>query len=212
MAYPDWVLKHKIKGTYVQIRGGKYYLYRGHSERVPDKSYPVLKFDEYLGQITEQEGLITPKPPVRPGVSVYCYGPYLLIEYFARTILAKLRAEQGLSAEQISILAQLKLVHGHWNKHLYLGSWLSLQYPGLKIPEAVSETQLFSIDRVINKITDKLSGVSAGKMQQVIDLARRVSVVEVNNQWVISRIPEELKEINEVYKILWEVNAYGKRD
>ena len=34
MAYPDWVLKHKIKGTYINCVGDKYYLYAAHSERI----------------------------------------------------------------------------------------------------------------------------------------------------------------------------------
>ena len=33
--YPDWVMKHKEKGTYVNFVNGKYYLYKAHSERVP---------------------------------------------------------------------------------------------------------------------------------------------------------------------------------
>lgn len=78
VAYPEWVARYKTKGTYVQKRGEKYFLYRGHSERVAGKRYPVLKYDAYLGQITEAEGLIEPKPPVRPGVQVYTYGAYYL--------------------------------------------------------------------------------------------------------------------------------------
>ena len=30
--YPDWVLKLKVKGTYVNCVKGKYYLYAAHSE------------------------------------------------------------------------------------------------------------------------------------------------------------------------------------
>jgi len=50
MAYPDWVLKHKVPGTYVQKKDeDTYRIYRGHSERRPGKTYPVydkLKFPE----------------------------------------------------------------------------------------------------------------------------------------------------------------------
>lgn len=34
--YPDWVLKHKKPGTYINKVGDKYYLYAAHSERVVD--------------------------------------------------------------------------------------------------------------------------------------------------------------------------------
>ncbi len=33
--YPEWVLAHKKKGTYVNKVGDKYYLYAAHSERIP---------------------------------------------------------------------------------------------------------------------------------------------------------------------------------
>ena len=33
--YPDWVAKHKEKGTYINYANGKYYLYAANSARVP---------------------------------------------------------------------------------------------------------------------------------------------------------------------------------
>ncbi len=34
--YPDWVMKYKYKGSFINYSNGKYYLYSAHSERVPD--------------------------------------------------------------------------------------------------------------------------------------------------------------------------------
>lgn len=32
--YPDWVMKYKKKGTYINKNGDMYYLYAAHSERI----------------------------------------------------------------------------------------------------------------------------------------------------------------------------------
>lgn len=49
--YPEWVQKHKVKGTTVKKVGDNYYLYKHTSKRVPGKKYPV-PVDTYLGIIT----------------------------------------------------------------------------------------------------------------------------------------------------------------
>lgn len=71
---PDRVLKYKTKGIYAKKTKTGYALYRGHSERVPGKSYPVFRCDEYLGIVTEQEGLVPSRSPVKAGIRVLRYG------------------------------------------------------------------------------------------------------------------------------------------
>ena len=39
--YPDWVMKYKEKGTYINKVGDKYYLYAAHSERVKGTGIPL---------------------------------------------------------------------------------------------------------------------------------------------------------------------------
>lgn len=57
--YPEWVQKHKVKGTTVKKVGDNYYLYKHTSKRVPGKKYPV-PVDTYLGIITP-DGVIESK-------------------------------------------------------------------------------------------------------------------------------------------------------
>lgn len=59
--YPNWVLIHKKKGTYVNKVGDKYYLYAAHSERVKDSGKIRWNCDGYLGRITVKDGLIPAK-------------------------------------------------------------------------------------------------------------------------------------------------------
>ena len=54
--YPEWVQKHRRKGTTIKKVGNNYYLYKHSSKRVPGKKYPV-PVDTYIGRIT-QEGVV----------------------------------------------------------------------------------------------------------------------------------------------------------
>lgn len=54
--YPDWVQKHRAKGTTVKKKGDSYYLYKRTSRRVKGKKYPQ-PVDTYIGIITP-EGVI----------------------------------------------------------------------------------------------------------------------------------------------------------
>lgn len=51
--YPEWVQKHRVRGTTVKKKGDTYYLYKRTSRRVPGKKYPQ-PVDTYIGVITPQ--------------------------------------------------------------------------------------------------------------------------------------------------------------
>jgi len=72
--YPDWVLAHKKKSTYVNCVKGKYYLYAAHSERIKGTDKVKRICDGYLGRITPEEGLIQPKDKVNGSVVILEYG------------------------------------------------------------------------------------------------------------------------------------------
>ncbi|MBO6215432.1 MAG: hypothetical protein J6N76_07840, partial [Lachnospiraceae bacterium] len=59
--YPEWVMKYKKKGTYINKVGDKYYLYAAHSERIKGTNKVRRVSDGYLGRITEKDGLIPAK-------------------------------------------------------------------------------------------------------------------------------------------------------
>ncbi len=66
--YPDWVLQHKKKGTYINKVGDKYYLYAAHSERVRETGKIRRVCDGYLGRITEKDGFIPAKDKLQGAV------------------------------------------------------------------------------------------------------------------------------------------------
>ena len=76
MEYPDWVLKHKTKGTNISCIKGKYYLYTVTSKWDKEKGRSQKITKGYLGRITE-DGIIPPKRLnviKKPNVTVKEYG------------------------------------------------------------------------------------------------------------------------------------------
>ncbi len=51
--FPEWAqkIKKESNGNVLRLVGGKIYLYRSSSRRVPEHKYPVAK-EEYLGVVT----------------------------------------------------------------------------------------------------------------------------------------------------------------
>ena len=74
--YPEWVLRHKTKGTNISCINGKYYLYEVSSVWSKEKKRAQKITKRYLGRITE-DGLIAPKVKrerIVASVSVKEYG------------------------------------------------------------------------------------------------------------------------------------------
>lgn len=72
--YPDWVQKHRTKGTTVKKRGNTYYLYKRTSRRVKGKKYPQ-PVDTYVGIVTPEGVIKSNKKKVSlANVEVWEYG------------------------------------------------------------------------------------------------------------------------------------------
>ncbi len=205
MPYPPWVTRYKVKGTYVQKRGDKYYLYRGHSERVKGKPYPVLKFDAYLGQITEAHGLIEPKPSVRPGVQVYAYGVYYLGYRFCGKLLEQVSRRYGADALVMTAVVLMQTASGRWSPSAYGGTWLQVKFPDLQLSTSLSDDQQQLSNRMELMVRNQFLDLWAERTQEMLDLARRVYLVRVNNQWIVSEVPELLQQWADERQVLWEV-------
>lgn len=54
MRYPDYIKKHRPKGTIIKKVNNSYYAYYATSKRVPDKKYPVQIIRGLAGKIDEQ--------------------------------------------------------------------------------------------------------------------------------------------------------------
>lgn len=188
---PDWVLKYKTKGIYAKKTKKGYALYRGHSERVAGKSYPVFRCDEYLGIVTEQEGLLPSRPPVKPGISVLRYGFCRVVETSCN-MLRKHPKKLGLDADVLFVKAALELEDKD-DRHGYEGSWFSILFPEMDIGRDLTweEEQYLPILRrqVDSKLRDRLGD----GFDEMLSLSSNLYAVHVNGGWHLSDISGRLE-------------------
>lgn len=202
---PDWVLKYKTKGIYTKKTKHGYALYRGHSERVPGKSYPVFRCDEYLGIVTEQEGLVASRPPVKPAIRVLRYGFCQIVETSCR-VLTKHPKRLGLDADLLLMKAALGM-EGKEKQLGYEGSWFSILFPEIDLNRALTkgEEQYLPIMRrqVESKLRDRL-GPDFGEM---LALSSNLYAVHVNGGWHLSDMSERLKHLGTKHSIPFELGG-----
>jgi hypothetical protein len=128
--YPDWVLKHKKKGTYINVQNGKYYLYAAHSERVPGTGKVRRVSDGYLGRITEAGGFIPTKKKLDKPLYVYEYGLSETVLSVCANINSGIRREFRANAYYVMVSGILQFIHGDARPEYYESSWLSIRFPG----------------------------------------------------------------------------------
>lgn len=190
---PDWVLKYKTKGIYTKKTKNGYALYRGHSERVAGKSYPVFRCDEYLGIVTEHEGLIPSRPPVKPGISVLRYGVSRVVETSCN-MLRKHPKRLGLDADVLFVRAALGL-EGKGNQLGYEGSWFSILFPGLDLGRDLEEAEVRYLPTLSRQLESKLRDRLGPEFDEVLALSSNLYAVHVNGGWHLSDIPERLAHL-----------------
>ena len=113
MAYPDWVLKQKRKGTLIMRRDDRYYLYRVSSRWNKEKRRSQLITEEYLGRITP-DGLIEPKAKRImhrfDQIAVKEYGSAFMLHHISGDLIAGLK-EHFPEWKEIFVFACMRLMH-----------------------------------------------------------------------------------------------------
>ena len=192
-AYPDWVMRYKTKGIYIKKTKNGYSLFRGHSEREVGKKYPVLKCDEYLGLVTEKDGLIPSKPPVKPRVMVRTYG----VEYIAESCSSILRVPLRKKGQDDILLYSHALL-SLWredNSELYTSSILSLWFGDINYRRKLVYEEEETVRRLSKQIKAKLEKVLGEDVKEAVNLLGTVYAVFVNERWVLSDSSSRLYEI-----------------
>lgn len=202
---PDWVLKYKTKGIYVKKTKTGYALSRGHSERVAGKSYPVFRCDEYLGIVTEKDGLIPSKPPVKPGIKVFRYG-FCRIAESSCNVLRLNPKKLGMNSDVLFAKALLGL-EGKESQMGYEGSWLSIMFPGLNLDEILSAEEERFLPTLRRQIESKLKDSLGSDKEEILLLSSNLYAVHVNGGWHLSELSGQLKELSEKYAISLELGG-----
>lgn len=203
--YPEWLLPYKTEGVYAKKVKSGYALCRGHSERVPGKKYPVFKCDEYLGIVTEKDGLIPSSPPVKPVLKVYRFGMYCLGESLCSVLRNPLKRD-GLDANMLYARALLSM-EGRATKAGYLGSWLSVRFPGVDVERSLTEEEEKALKRLETQIGSKLKYGLGEDRDAMVSMSSEVYAVKVNEKWKVSSLPEGLLGLAESHGIEYKLKG-----
>ena len=207
--YPDWVMKHKKKGTYINRVKDKYYLYAAHSERVPGTKKVRRVSDGYIGRITEEDGLIPAQEKIGDEVSVFEYGLCATVFYLCSDIHAGLIKNFRDAADRIFVAGILSVAYGDCSLESYKWSFLSVKFPDLDILKSFTDKQTVAFERCKRMITDVMSK----KFEDDIDIARmrlsRIFMVKAKRKFYTSALNDETKEWLLKYNIDWR-NWFGK--
>jgi hypothetical protein len=202
--YPDWVMEHKKKGTYINKVGDKYYLYAAHSERIKDTDKVRRVFDSYLGRITEKDGLIPPKGKISGDILSYEYGMSYVALECTKNIHAGLRRSFARNGDLIYACSILSYIYGFHSRELFLHTYLCIHFRDLAYPESFTPAQLTGIgrgERMLHETLGKLFGDETPSVRASFSLLR---LVNVNGQYHISKIPGSVISYCEEYSISME--------
>lgn len=203
--YPEWVMKHKKKGTYINHVKGKYYLYAAHSERVAGTDKVKRICDAYLGRITEKDGLIPPKEKVAGIVSVLEYGLSTLVLYICENIHKGLRRTFVKNGDFVMVASILSFIYGEYNDCIYLYSHLSVTFPGLDFKTQPTQAQVSGIERGLRMINDTMIRTFGDDLQDVILHFGHLYKVNINDKFYLSEESAEIKHLKQKFNIKREV-------
>ncbi len=202
---PDWVLKYKKKGVYTRKTKYGYALYRGHSERIKGKKYPVFRCDEYLGIVTEEHGLTPSRPSVKPGIIVLRYGVSRLLE--ASCALLRMNPQKlGLDAELLFVRAVLGIERRETQQG-FESSYLSVLFPAVDMHKHLSDQQERYLSTMRLQVASKLRDRFGMDHDELLELSSDVYAVHVNGGWHLSDIPERLASLTAKYAVLFDLGG-----
>jgi hypothetical protein len=202
--YPDWVMEHKKKGTYINVVKGKYYLYAAHSERVPGTKKVRRISDGYIGRITQEDGLIPARDKVTGKVCVYEYGLCMTILDICDTITVGLRREFRGAADFVLVSSILWDINGKCDRDIFEGSYLSVKYPAVNIDKVPTDKQKTGIERSRRMITDMMSRRFGEGLAEARERLSKIYMVKINSQFYRSRMPDGTTEWLKTHKIRLE--------
>lgn len=183
-AFPDWVKKHKIKGTQIVKIKNNFYLYRIKSAWNSEKKRAVKKNEKYLGRITE-EGLKSPKyerifDEIKE-VTVKEYGASRLINKIGENIKYDLKRIYPEHWESIFSFAILRFFENSPIKNLgyhFTHSHLSELFPNARLsPKNVSDL-LDILGSRRDKAVEFMNSQKFGSENLIVDLTHIFSSSE----------------------------------
>ena len=207
--YPDWVLKYKEKGTFVNKSVSKngtvsYYLYRGHSEREKGTGKVKRIVDGCIGRITEQDGLIPARHRLPAQARVKEFGRSRLCVHFTEYMLSGMRKTYGPDTEKVYAAAILFYIYGTWSYSLYASSWLCLRYPQALSEMDDGRMQAADVQRTASMITYIMEKKLGQELSEAMAFCSMICLIETKGNLSCSFVPERVTELSERFGITWK--------
>ena len=202
--YPDWVLKHKKPGTFINVVKGKYYLYAAHSERIKGTDKVRRVSDGYLGRITEKDGLIPPKDKVNEPPVVLEFGMSTTVLTICENIHKGLRRTFTKAGDLVMAASILSFLYGTYDSLLFKQSYLSRRFPDLDFDAVLTKPQEFGIQRSQLMIRDTMARHFGEDLPTVMLLFPLVYMVSINDRIYRSAEPEVTRQLRLKYNLKWE--------
>jgi transposase len=182
MSYPDWVLKHKTKGTEIRKIGQRYYLYKITSRWSKEKKRPVKVTIGFLGTIT-QTGLVKPRA-IRLAeslehITIKEYGAFQLVWQQNQDILDTLKELFPTWWKELWSMAYLRLMYQTPLKHIdlyYQTSFISETLPQVRFSDRSITACLRDIGQQRGKIVTFLQRFVKGSSFVLIDATHVISL------------------------------------
>ena len=208
--YPDWVLAHKKKGTYINKVGDKYYLYAAHSERVKGSGKVKRICDGYLGRITEEDGFIPVKNKLKSVPEVFEIGlSYTVVSASGQIHLGLCRSFPKYG-DVIYSCSVLSYIYGEYSPELFGHSYLCILFPDISFPDGFTKAQLTGIERGMRMLEEHLGKRFGEDVSRIRSLFPDVRLLRINGQYYLSRLPDSVALLSEKYSIDWRNPLWQK--
>lgn len=207
--YPEWVMEHKKKGTYVNCVDGKYYLYAAHSERVKGTKKVRRVSDGYIGRITEADGLIPARDKVAGTVEVYEYGLSATIMQLCGNIHSGLRRAFKDNADYVMAASVLAAIYGRYDAECLALSHMSLRFPGVDFGKPATPKQEAAIERGKKMVADVLAKRLGAEHEQARFHLSHLYMVRAGGKLYLSKETDAVRGIREEHGLRWEDETNG---
>jgi len=184
MKYPDWVLKHKVKGTELRKKGNSYYLYKVTSIWDKERKKPKKITQKFLGTIT-REGLIKPRHErlfeSMKHISVKEFGATSFIVGMNNDVVEKLKEVYPKRWKEIFVFAVFRFLNNSPIKNLqayYANSFLSETLSGAHLSQKPVGELLRDLGRERGRVKMVLRSLISGTEFALVDLTHVLSLSE----------------------------------
>lgn len=201
--YPDFVLKYKEKGVYVNKVGDNYYLYKAHCERINGKNVRIS--DGYIGKVTEKDGLIPSKGLISSNIMVYEYGFYYFIYLLTINIYKGQKKLNKKYADSIMLFAFTEYFNIPFVNLENIS--LSLFYSKYSFDHLNVEIVKNEIQRVIKMIDSTINNIDHN-YETLRNVLSTLYLIKINKRFYLSNYNEQVNEIFNKYN--YEVKIYVK--